>query len=177
MSEAFMGEIRMFAGSFAPREWSFCDGQLLAVSQNDALFSLLGATYGGDGRTNFALPDMRDRLPVHQGIGPGLTPKSLGRMYGLENVTLTSAQMPNHKHEFSATTDIATVSDPTNSVLAAQNDGDKYYFASSTAPTETQELNSNTLALAGQSQSHTNMMPSLCLNFIIATLGTYPSRS
>jgi len=177
MSEAFIGEIRMFAGSFAPREWAFCDGQLLGISQNDALFSLLGTTYGGDGRTNFALPDMRDRLPVHQGSGLGLTLKRIGSIYGIENVTLTSAQMPSHKHDFSATTDISTVSDPTNNVLAAQNDGDEYYFSSDTDPTETQELNSNTLGLAGQNNSHTNMMPSLCLNFIIATVGIYPTRT
>ncbi|MBD3756388.1 MAG: phage tail protein, partial [Gammaproteobacteria bacterium] len=102
MSEPFVGEIRMFAGNFAPRGWAFCDGQLLAVSQNDALFSLLGTIYGGDGRTTFGLPDMRGRIPVHQGSGPGLSPRRLGSKSGAETETLTVNQMPSHTHFFLA---------------------------------------------------------------------------
>ncbi|MDF1642497.1 phage tail protein, partial [Thalassolituus oleivorans] len=104
MSEPFVGEIRMFAGNFAPRGWAFCDGQLMAVSQNDALFSLLGTVYGGDGRTTFGLPDMRGRLPVHQGQGPGLSLRRLGARYGEENVTLTVNEIPPHSHGFMAST-------------------------------------------------------------------------
>ncbi|MBU2871896.1 tail fiber protein [Colwellia sp. E2M01] len=177
MSEAFLGEIRMFAGNFAPRQWAFCDGQILAISQNDALFSLLGTTYGGDGITLFALPDMRGRLPVHQGTGPGLTNKFIGAHYGSERVTLTSEQMPTHKHEFKATVNTATASDPTNSVLAAQIDGDMSYYSSTTPPATTQLLSQNTVSSVGGGQSHSNLMPSLCLNFIIAMFGTYPSRN
>ena len=104
MSEPYVGEIRMFAGNFAPRGWAFCDGQLLAVSQNDALFSLFGTIYGGDGRTTFGLPDLRGRIPLHQGHGPGLSERRLGSKGGGENETLTINQMPSHTHIFSATT-------------------------------------------------------------------------
>ena len=102
MSEPFIGEIRMFAGSFAPRGWALCDGQLLAVSQNDALFSLLGTIYGGDGRTTFGLPDMRGRIPIHFGSGPGLTPRTLGNKFGSEHETLITNQLPSHSHTLQA---------------------------------------------------------------------------
>ena len=108
MSEPFVGEIRMFAGNFAPRGWAFCDGQLLAVSQNDALFSLLGTIYGGDGRTTFGLPDMRGRIPIHAGHGPGLSERRLGAKGGAEQVTLTVNQMPSHGHPARADTAIGT---------------------------------------------------------------------
>ena len=102
MSEPFVGEIRMFAGNFAPRGWAFCDGQLLATSQNDALFSLLGTIYGGDGRTTFGLPDLRGRIPVHAGTGPGLSPRRLGAKAGAEKVTLTVNELPSHTHDLVA---------------------------------------------------------------------------
>lgn len=102
MSEPYVGEIRMFAGTFAPRGWAYCDGQLLAVSQNDVLFSLLGTIYGGDGRTTFGLPDLRSRIPLHQGIGPGLSPRRLGSRGGSESETLTANQLPSHSHDFHA---------------------------------------------------------------------------
>ena len=107
MSEPFVGKIRMFAGNFAPRGWAFCDGQLLAVSQNDALFSLLGTIYGGDGRTTFGLPDLRGRIPIHAGTGPGLSPRSLGNKAGTEIETLTVNQIPSHTHSWQATSDDA----------------------------------------------------------------------
>jgi len=112
MSEPFVGEIRMFAGNFAPRGWAFCDGQLLAVSQNDALFSLLGTIYGGDGRTTFGLPDMRGRTPLHAGQGPGLSNRRLGAKAGAENVTLTVNQLPSHRHDWQATTALASSQSP-----------------------------------------------------------------
>lgn len=170
MSEPFVGEIRMFAGNFAPRGWAFCDGQLLAVSQNDALFSLLGTIYGGDGRTTFGLPDMRGRLPIHAGDGPGLSPRRLGAKAGAENVTLTVNQMPSHGHPFQGTASPATSRDPVgNSPAEAQ--ADAYVEDLSAFP-----LASQAVTATGGSQSHTNMMPYLCVNFIVALVGIYPSR-
>lgn len=173
MSEPFVGEIRMFGGTFAPRGWAFCDGQLMAVSENDALFSLLGTTYGGDGRTTFGLPDMRGRLPVHQGSGPGLTSRRLGQGYGQENVTLTVNEMPAHRHGLMATTTEASSANPANDVLASHTDGDKNYTAASA---DIAALSSDTVGNAGESRSHTNLMPTLCVNYIISLFGIYPSR-
>ena len=171
MSEPFVGEIRMFAGNFAPRGWAFCDGQLLAVSQNDALFSLLGTIYGGDGRTTFGLPDMRGRIPLHQGQGPGLSSRRLGSKGGAENVTLTTNQLASHSHDWNANTAPATGSAPQGKVTA-QAAAPRIYRADP----QTQSMASNTIANTGGSQSHTNLMPTLCINFIIALVGIYPSR-
>jgi len=176
MSEPFIGEVRMFAGTFAPSNWAFCDGQLLAISQNQSLFSLLGTIYGGDGRVSFALPEMRGRLPVHQGKGPGLTNRNIGQLYGKEEITLTASEMPSHDHSFNATTDVANTSVPTDNVLAAQSDGDWPYVSAPSDTSKIQELHGNTLTSTGGNQSHINMMPSLCVNFIIALFGIYPSR-
>ncbi|HZD04287.1 MAG TPA: tail fiber protein, partial [Longimicrobiales bacterium] len=119
MSEPFVGEIRMFAGNFAPRGWAFCDGQLLAVSQNDALFSLLGTIYGGDGRTTFGLPDCRGRIPLHAGSGPGLTPRALGSKGGAGKVTLTVNQLPSHTHPLQGSTDNGLDPNPGGNLLAS----------------------------------------------------------
>lgn len=173
MSEPFVGEIRMFGGTFAPRGWAFCDGQLIEVSQNDALFSLLGTTYGGDGRITFGLPDMRGRLPVHQGAGPGLTYRRLGQSYGQENVTLTVNEMPAHRHNLMATTAEASSANPANDVLASHTDGDMNYTAVSA---DIAALSSDTVSNAGESRSHSNFMPTLCVNYIISLYGIYPSR-
>jgi microcystin-dependent protein len=170
MSEPFVGEIRMFAGNFAPRGWAFCDGQLLAVSQNDALFSLLGTIYGGDGRTTFGLPDMRGRLSIHAGTGPGLSPRRLGAKGGAENVTLTVNQLPSHGHPFQATTGTATSRDPVGN-MPAEALADVY--AEDLSPFS---LNSQAITNTGGSRSHTNLMPFLCINYIIALFGIYPSR-
>jgi len=171
MSEPFVGEIRMFAGNFAPRGWSFCDGQLIAVSQNDALFSLLGTIYGGDGQTTFGLPDMRGRVPIHKGHGPGLSERRLGQRAGAEDVTLTVNQIPGHNHDFVAVTAEATDQSPQGAMLA-QGVGNTFY---ANEPQDT-EMASDMLYQTGGSRSHTNMMPSLCVNFIIALYGLYPSR-
>lgn len=176
MSEPFVGEIRMFAGNFAPRGWAFCDGQLLAVSQNDALFSLLGTIYGGDGRTTFGLPDLRGRIPIHAGTGPGLSPRSLGARGGAETVTLNvnQASIPAHRHPLRAVAARANSGDPQGAVLGAA-DGNVYAPAASP-----------TLALApesvgehrfGGSQFHANVQPFLCIHFIIALFGIFPSRT
>ena len=169
MSEPFVGEIRMFAGNFAPRGWAFCDGQLLSVEQHDALFSLLGTIYGGDGRTSFALPDLRCRIPIHPGLGPGLTPRNLGNKSGAETVAITANQLPSHSHTLEASSVAATESAPDGKVLGVPT---KDFYGENPSV----NMHSNTIGSAGNSQSHNNMMPSLCVNFIIALRGIYPSR-
>jgi microcystin-dependent protein len=172
MSEPFVGEIRMFAGNFAPRGWAFCDGQLLAVSQNDALFSLLGTIYGGDGRTTFGLPDLRGRIPIHAGTGPGLSPRRLGSKGGAEKVALTVNQLSSHSHRLQASSQNANVPNPETNVLAQSPSVDIYDDNPSGAALATSSITS-----VGGSQSHTNLMPFLCIYFIIALLGIYPSRT
>ncbi|MEP4037042.1 tail fiber protein [Pseudophaeobacter sp.] len=171
MSEPFVGEIRMFAGNFAPRGWAFCDGQLLAVSQNDALFSLLGTIYGGDGRTTFGLPDLRGRIPLHAGTGPGLSPRRLGAKSGSEKETLTTNQLASHTHDFNGNTAQATTKDPQGKVVA-QGVGVSYLLEAD----QNVSMASNMIANTGGSRSHTNLMPTLCVHFIIALFGIYPSR-
>lgn len=173
MSEPFVGEIRMFAGNFAPRSWAFCDGQLLAVSQNDALFSLLGTIYGGDGRTTFGLPDMRGRIPIHAGSGPGLTPRKLGAKSGAENVTLTTNELPNHTHNVNASDQQGSSTSPANQFFGQE--GLNVYHAAPLSSNVT-NLKSSAVTPVGGSQSHSNLMPALCVNFIIALYGIYPSR-
>lgn len=161
----------MFAGNFAPRGWAFCDGQLLAVSQNDALFSLLGTIYGGDGRTTFGLPDLRGRIPIHAGHGPGLSERRLGSKGGEEKVALTVNQLPSHTHPLTGTSGGASSIDPVGNAPAQ---GLTDYLN----PRSPANLDMNTQAIGntGGSQSHTNMMPFLCVHFIIALFGIYPSR-
>lgn len=171
MSEPFVGEIRMFAGNFAPRGWAFCDGQLLAVSQNDALFSLLGTIYGGDGRTTFGLPDLRGRIPLHAGSGPGLSPRRLGAKAGSEKETLTVNQLASHSHDFNGNTAAATTKNPQGKVVS-QGVGVSYFLAEN----QNTSMASNMITNTGGSRSHTNLMPTLCVNFIIALFGIYPSR-
>jgi len=168
--DPFVGEIRMFAGNFAPVGWAFCDGQLLAISQNDALFSLLGTIYGGDGQSTFGLPDLRGRVPIHMGTGPGLSPRVIGSKGGSENVTLTTAQLPGHTHVFSASNAAGSQSDPTGAVLAASPSVDLYIEEAPFAA-----LNTASMTNAGSSQPHTNLQPFQCVNFIIALFGIYPS--
>lgn len=179
MSEPFVGEIRMFAGNFAPRSWAFCDGQLLGVSQNDALFSLLGTIYGGDGRTTFGLPDMRGRIPIHAGTGPGLSPRRLGSKAGAEDVTLSVNQTSSHNHLLSATTASADNSEPNSTVNGTLEDNtfahtDSFELYSNNAPNSNMATSAATST--GGNRSHTNLMPYLCVHFIIALVGIYPSR-
>jgi len=173
MSEPFVGEIKMFAGNFAPRGYAFCDGQLLAVSQNDALFSLFGTIYGGDGRTTFGLPDLRGRIPLHQGQGPGLSPRRLGSKGGAEKETLTLNQTPSHNHPLQATTTEADSLQLSNRILAQNPPGDNFYTNDSS---NVVSLMPGTVTNSGGSQSHNNMMPTLCIHFIVALVGIYPSR-
>ncbi|MGD9101677.1 MAG: tail fiber protein [Anaerolineae bacterium] len=171
MSEPFVGEIRMFAGNFAPRGWAFCDGQLLAVSQNDALFSLFGTIYGGDGRTTFGLPDLRGRIPVHQGQGPGLSNRRLGQKGGAERVTLNSNQLPAHSHPLMASSDAASATSPSGSMLGTPG----FNAYASAAPADA--MNASAIGNAGGGQGHSNLQPFLCINFIVALVGIYPSRN
>ncbi len=176
MSEPFTAEIRIFAGNFAPRGWAFCDGQLLPIAQNTALFSLIGTTYGGDGRTTTALPNMQGRAPMHPGRGPGLTSRRLGQRGGTETVTLTEAQMPNHTHGLrAANVPFGTVQAPTNQRTFARTGQGNAYQTNSTA--NIVQLNQQALPNAGGSQAHNNLQPFLTMNFIIALVGLYPSRS
>jgi microcystin-dependent protein len=171
MSEPFIAEIRIFAGNFAPRGWAFCNGQLLPISQNTALFSLIGTTYGGDGRTTTALPDMQGRAPMHPGRGPGLTEKRLGERGGVEQVTLSEAQMPNHNHSLIGDDNDGDTTNPQN---AAVGSGNQLFTAPGAA---TIPMASESLPMGGGSQPHNNMQPYLAINFIIALVGLYPSRS
>ncbi len=173
MSEPFIAEVRIFAGNFAPRGWAFCDGQLLPIAQNTALFSLIGTTYGGDGRTTTALPNLQGRAPMHPGRGPGLTARRLGQRSGVEMVSLSEAQMPNHTHSLNGTSSVATVFTPDNTSAFARGSGAAY----KTDATSLVDLASGSLQNTGGSQAHNNLQPFLTLNFIIALVGLYPSRS
>lgn len=174
MSEPFIAEIRIFAGNFAPRGWAFCNGQLLPVAQNTALFSLIGTTYGGDGRSTTALPDLQGRAPMHPGRGPGLTDRRLGQRGGVEEVTLSEAQMPNHAHTLRATDLRAGSGTAVGNHLAEPRDGLLYQ---SNTSANLVDLDAQALPAAGASQAHNNMQPYLAMNFIIALQGLYPSRS
>ncbi len=183
--EPFIGEISMFAGNFAPRGWAFCDGQLLPISMYSALFSILGTTYGGDGETTFALPDLRGRVPMHAGSGPGLTPRQLGQRAGAERVQLTVNQIPAHSH--AATTSatakaFATEGDstaPGEKTWAKSGQGDPDYATPNGSSVDMADgaISANTsVANAGGNQTHENMQPFLAVNYIIALVGVFPSE-
>ncbi|MCK8501372.1 MULTISPECIES: phage tail protein [Myxococcus] len=174
MSEPYIGEIRMFAGNFAPRGWAFCQGQILAIAQNTALFAILGTTYGGNGQTTFALPDLRGRYPMQPGQGPGLSPRTLGEQGGSETVTLISNQMPQHTHSLNVSSQQGDTETPVGTVLAADNNGTIFNYRA--APIDG-TMNPAAIGIAGGSQPHNNMSPFLCLNFIIALEGIFPSRN
>lgn len=181
MSECFLGEIRMFAGNYAPKNWSFCDGSLLSISEYDTLFTLLGTTYGGNGTTNFQLPDLRGRMPIGQGNGPGLTPRLLAQFGGTEDVPLTGANLPAHNHPILVSQNAASSLSPTGMVpavpptVAAHNYA--MYTVATPSPAPTQVDLAPMIQNAGGSVPHENVMPGLCVNFIIALLGIYPSQS
>lgn len=176
MSTPFIGQITMFGGNFAPRTWAFCNGQLLGVSQNQALFSLIGTTYGGDGISTFQLPNMISRLPIHFGSGPGLSTYQLGQNGGVNTVTITSNTMPHHTHAFNATSANATSTTVAGNLPAQPTGTGAELYASGTGLTAAVFANS-TVMLNGSNQPHSNMMPSLCVTFIIALQGIFPSRN
>jgi microcystin-dependent protein len=176
MADPFVAEIRIFPFNFAPRGWAFCDGQILPISQNTALFSLLGTTYGGDGKSNFALPDMQGNAPMHPGQGPGLSLHDLGETGGAETVTLLESEMPAHPHAMRAHNgDQADAQNPSQNTslaqsangLAYQNNGSQSLVA----------LNASALTPAGGDQPHNNMQPYLTLNLCVAMQGVFPPRT
>lgn len=174
MSEPFVGEIKMFAGNFAIRGWALCDGQLLQISQHDALFSLLGTIYGGDGRTTFGLPDMRGRLPIHMGSGPGLTPRPIGHKTGTESEAVTVNALPNHTHTLQANTQAGAQGDAAGGTPSQSTVG---VYLQAPNPASIRQLKFTSISQSGGSGSHNNIMPYLSVNFIIALSGVYPSRN
>ncbi len=169
MGQPFIGEIRMFAGNFAPMGWALCQGQLLQVSQNDGLFGLIGTTYGGDGQETFALPDLRGRVPVHAGAGPSGITRTLGESGGTETVALTMAQLPSHTHQAMAVNSQGNTASPGGAIWAMQPNTDIY---SNLPPTNA--MNPGAMAIAGGGQPHDNMLPFLAINFIISLFGLFP---
>lgn len=173
--EPFVGEIMMFGSNFCPRGWANLDGQLLPINQNDALFSLLGTTYGGDGRTTFGLPDLRGRVPLHMGQGPGLTNKNLGAKGGTEKHTLTISEMPKHQHGLNASKGKGSQPVPTGNLLATKKPKSKMYAMSKAGALT--PMNKAAVGPVGKSQAHNNMPPFLALRFCMALQGVYPSRN
>lgn len=165
MAQPYVGEIRIFAGNFAPAGWMFCEGQLLPISEYETLFNLIGTTYGGDGQSTFALPDLRGRIPLHQGNG-----FTLAETGGVEQVTLTPGQIPVHSHALLATTTVASTPNPQNALPAAGQLSELYWG-------DPPDTNGNVLAVAstGGAQPHNNFQPYLCVDFIISMFGIYPS--
>jgi microcystin-dependent protein len=166
MAQPYVGEIRMFAGNFAPAGWMFCEGQLLPISENETLFQLIGTTYGGDGQSTFALPDLRGRIPIHQGNG-----FILAETGGAEEITLTTNQIPSHTHPMLATNDIPTGNSPQNNITGQA--AAKIYRTGSPSVT----LNAQMVGITGGSQPHTNFQPYLCVDFIISLFGIFPAPS
>jgi len=176
MSNPFVAEIRIFTGNFAPKGWALCDGQLMSISQNTALFSLLGTTYGGDGRSNFALPDLQGSAPMQAGQGPGLSLRDLGETAGEQTVTLLQTEMPAHSHGVQASGG-TTQPTPVNNAWGSGQKGFGNVYAASNTPTNVQMNNTVGTSIAGGNQPHNNMPPFLGLTFIIALQGIFPARS
>ena len=170
MAQPYIGEIRMFAGNFAPAGWAFCNGQLLPISENETLFVVIGTTYGGDGQETFALPNLQSRIPVHNGTGSGLSSYQLGETGGTEQVTLTTNQIPIHTHAPLASDAGGTADSPGNNFWAASSLGKPYV-----AGPPGVQMNPQSISPTGGSQPHDNMMPFLCVTYIISLFGLYPS--
>jgi len=173
--DPFVAEIRIFPFNFAPKGWAFCDGQILPLSQNTALFSLLGTTYGGDGKSNFALPNMQGNAPMHPGQGPGLSLHDLGETGGSDTVTLLESEIPSHAHSMMGINNTPQDTIPTPADGYARSSGGNAYQA--TANQNIAQMSANTIAPAGGDQPHNNLMPYLTLNFCIALQGVYPPRT
>jgi microcystin-dependent protein len=167
MAQPYVGEVRMFGGNFAPAGWMFCEGQLLPISENETLFQLIGTTYGGDGESTFALPDLRGRIPIHQGNG-----SILAETGGAEEITLTVQQIPAHSHPFLVTANLASTNDPTNNVPASSTGSTILPYGTDQPPTN---LSPQSIGPVGGSQPHTNFQPYLCISFIISLFGIFPS--
>ena len=172
MAEAFLGEIRLFGFNFAPVGWAFCNGQLLPISENQALFALLGTIFGGNGTTTFALPNLQSRVPIHFGQGPGLTPYVMGESAGTETITLTSQQMPQHNHTVNVVGSGGNSDTPKGNVLAKASSPNY-----STSAPDGSTMNPSTISFAGKSQPFSIIQPYLAVNFCIALQGIFPSRN
>jgi len=174
--DPFLGQIIMFGGNFAPRGWALCDGQLLPINNYQALFSILGTTYGGDGRTTFALPELRGRIPMHAGNGPGLTDRRLGQRFGTETVTLTTQEIPSHKHTTTlhAESTPGSSNNPTNNLIGG---GGSKFAPSAAAANVAMNAESIVAGNTGGGQNHNNLQPVQVVNYIIALQGTFPSRN
>lgn len=180
MSEPFLGEVRMFGGNFAPRGWAFCNGQLLSIAQNTALFSILGTTYGGDGQTTFALPNLQGRFAMHWGNAAGFSPRTIGEMSGTESVTMLTSQMPSHNHTIGANTSDGNTEAPAGAVWARAVDGSANpvsAYASGLVPPVNTTMAAQAVGPTGGNQPLPVMNPFLCVTFIIALEGIFPSRS
>ena len=175
MGEPFIGEIRMFAGSFAPSGWAFCAGQLMPISENDALFTLIGTTYGGDGQETFGLPDLQGRIPVHAGTGTDGITYQLGEKAGVESVTLTTNQIPAHNHVPIASTVGGTLANPTNAMFSGASTGDQIYSTPPNPPAGTMHVQG--ILPIGGSQPHDNVAPFLCISFILSLFGVFPTQT
>ena len=176
MSDPFVGEIKMFGGNFPPSGWMLCQGQLIPISENDVLFQLIGTTYGGDGQSTFALPDLTGRAAIHQGQGPGITQSyQLGEKAGVESVTLSTQQIPVHNHNAVTATTGQVSAAPGNILADAQTTqtGARIYSAQASDV----NMNANTIAITGGSQPHNNIQPTLAINFIISLFGIFPSQN
>lgn len=173
MAQPYVGEVRMFAGNFAPAGWMFCEGQLLPISENDTLFQLIGTTYGGDGQETFKLPDLRGRIPIHYGNTNAGTIYELADKGGVESVTLTNQQIPSHSHSVLATTDLANSASPADGYLSTTATGNKIYSTAN----PTIALNAQEIGPIGGSQPHDNFQPYLCVNFIISLFGNFPTQN
>lgn len=176
MSDNFVGEIRMFAGTYAPADWAMCDGQLLTIQQNEVLFSLIGVRFGGIGTTSFNLPDLRGRLPVHQGTSQQGTHYPVGMAFGSETVTLTEAAMPPHTHALLASGDTADAPEATGRLFADTGDSQAYTAEAGNPVPFAGAFLAEAGGAGGSTQPHDNRMPALCVNFIIALNGYYPVR-
>lgn len=172
MSLSYIGEIRMFGGNFAPQGWMFCSGQLIPISENDTMFNLIGTTYGGDGQSTFALPNLNGRVPIHMGTGPGLSPYVIGQSGGVETVTLNTQQIPSHSHTPQCNNTAGGQDAPGNGVWAANSSVSPY---STQPPAAASALASQAVGQAGGSQPHENMMPFLAVSFIISMFGVFPT--
>lgn len=177
MADPYLGEIRMFGGNYAPEHWAFCNGQLLAISDHQSLYSLIGTIYGGDGQVSFGLPDFRGRVPVHQGNGPGLADYALGQRGGVETVSLRIDNMPAHGHAIEADSRPNTSGDATNGFFGPTSGQDPDFSVYTEPKTTVETLDSRTLSEAGEGDALYNIAPFVCINFIIALKGVYPSRS
>ncbi|HEU4558965.1 MAG TPA: tail fiber protein [Longimicrobium sp.] len=172
MAQPYVGEIRMFAGNFAPNGWMFCEGATLPISENDVLFQLIGTTYGGDGEETFNLPNLASRVPMHMGTGPDGTTYQIGEMAGTEQETLSTQQIPNHTHALTASLNPSNQSSPSGALLAQSTVADMY-----TGEAPDVQLAANAVQPTGGSQPHENTQPFLCINFIISLFGIFPSQT